>query len=1171
MSAEDRLTVRMLGQPRILWRDQQITIPRRLARTFIYYLACHKVMISRSDLVNLFWPDSPNSRQHLRDLLSKLRSELPDPDIIRTDRDWIGLNYQKVSSDVLVFEDLYEQLSLPFLNIENRPVPEAIYQKLLNAVTMWEAPGFLYGVALIEKDDLSEWVENKNRRLRFKWLNLMMRIARHLMAVGDLESALIWLEKVNENDEDYEFPQVIYNRLDVLYQLGRLSQAYEYGIQYVEEVKTEWFSEFKLPFARLMKKIENERLEVGLRTTPPTRSSQGSTIPFMGRSDLITQIQRAYRRGDIIVLSAETGFGKSRLLNEFLKNLVTPVLIYSMEALYSERMMSYHAMIELLRKAMNMQDWQQVEKIWVSQLSALMPELQNHLEHKTEYYSLIENRQLGVYEAFRQVLLMLAGKQKILICIENAQWLDQETVQLFSYLTHRHFFSENAQLILLMSKGENQIPVKEFLLNPAWNNQIVWIDIPPLSADDISNIALYLLRKPLSDLQTQQLMEATGGNPLFVIETLQMIMEKPDQLAQKTWESIPISGVVRIVIRERLGHLSENSKQLLVCAALVGNTFSFNDVQVMANLSENDLVTAIDELIHKKIIEVNSQQYQPLRYRFSQTFIREVVYQGVSQTQKQILHKRLANHLLISTHDKKNADDLAEIGYHLSEAGKIEEGFKYWIEAAEMYKNTDDYQKANHAYEQAHLLLQNRKYDFNEQQLFDLWVGWGEMAVKINDIKAATEYYQIAMREGLYRKSSLLIGGGLSGEGFLYTLRGFPKQGMQYLERASVHLKDGYITEYIRASVRKMLTHLYDFDLNASIAEFKSVSWLENQLKTEKDELIFASLQSTIAMTYMLAGKFPEAETEANKAIQTALKHNNPSIRVECEFTLGLGFYYQGLYKTALGKFGLAMQIAESNYYWRFALETLTVNSRVHLALGKTYHCWENIQNAQTLAKMYQHERMNCILMNAEGRLYVAFGEYEKAMESFQESSKYSFSQRDHLMNKMWISFCTCMMGDLDKGIQELQQTVAEIDASRYFQLQIESRARLGLALYLKGDIQPALQILKDVTVESSEIGFAGAGMAYTFVLAQEALKAKAYDNARELGEKILNKANQEESPWLEWLGLDILIAAAPKVGKTHNKHLIQKQLVLRTLNQSKPQNMDLIIGTDSPPFFALV
>ena len=1171
MAAENLLNVRLLGVPTIMWGDQTLSIQRRMARVFIYYLASHASMVSRSELVVLFWPDSPNSRQQLRDLLSKLRAELPDPEIIQTDRDWVGLDYSKVNSDVLIFENLYEELSLPFLNIEGRPVPEAIYQKMLNAVNMWAAPAFLYGVSFMEKEELNDWVVNKNKRLRFKWLNLMMRIAQHLMVVGDLESANSWLEKVNENDENYEFPQVIYNRLDVLYQLGKLSQAYEYGMEYAEEIKTNWFSEYRLPFEALMKKIENERLQVAIRIQPPARSARGKNIPLMGRNDLISQIQRAYRRGDIIVLTGETGYGKSRIFDEFTKNLNTSIPTYTIEPVYSERHIAFHALIERLRHSMNVQDWQKIEKFWVSQLSPLMPELQSHLDKKSEYYSLIENRQLGLFEAFRQVFLTFGGNQKILINVENAQWLDEETVHLFEYLTQRNFFNEKAQLFLLLSNNEQNLPLQTYLQNPAWISQIAKIDIPPLSLEDISNITLYLLRNPLSEEQTQQLMDATGGNPLFVIETLQMILEKPEMLSQKTWDSIPLSGVVRIVIRERLGLLSEISQKVLTSAALVGITFNLDYIHAMSDLYEDVLVFAIDELINNGMIEINSRKFQTLEYRFTQTFVREVVLQSISQTQKQILHKRLANYLLVTPHDRKTAEDNAVIGYHLGEAGKIEEAFQYWIEAAELYKNANDYQKADHAYEQAYLLFQNIRMDFSDQNLFNLWVGWGDLKTRMNDLKTATEYYQKAMEEGLFRKSSLLIGSGLSGEGYLYLLRGFPNQAMQYLDRAIIHLKDGYLEEYIRAGVRKMLTHLYHFDLNASMAEFESFAHLKNQLKTEKEFIVFASLQSTIALTYMLAGRFQEAETQANQAIQTALKYKISSIRVECEFNLGLGYYYQGMYQKALEKFGLALLIAKSNYYWRFALETLTVNSRVHLALGKTYQCLENIQNAYTLANMNQYTGMHCLLTNAEGRLFVAFGNYKKALDFFNQSIKFSNMNRNQLLDHMWIGFCYCMQGDLENGVQQLKLVVQDAEKDQLIQLKLEAEGRLGLALYMKGEIDEALELLKNVTEQTSKIGFAAAGTAFAFVRAQHALKNNEYEIAIDMGKQIMEKAKQEESPWLEWIALDIWLAANQSMGKTCKKCVVQKHSLIRNLNQSKPQNSDFTLDENTTPYFALV
>ncbi len=1170
MTAENRLSVHLLGKPHIMWGDQQLTIQRRLARIFIYYLASHKSMVSRSELIVLFWPDAPKSRQNLRDLLSKLRAELPDPDAIQTDRDYVGLDYQKVNSDVLIFEDIYEQLSLPFLNIENRPVPEAIYQKLLNAVNMWDSPTFLYGVSPYNREEFNDWVTNKNRQLRFKWLNLMMRISQHLIAVGDLDGALTWLEKVNDHDDDYDFPQVIYNRLDVLYQLGKLSQAYEFGVQYLEEIKTNWFSEYRSPFESLMKKIENERFHAAIRTKPHSPAKRGNNIPFVGREDMITEIQWAYNRGDIIVISGETGFGKSRLLSEFINSLSNPTPVYSMEAIYSERKIAFHPVIEHLRRTLNMSDWQKIEKFWVSQLSLLMPELQNQIEYKSELFNLTENQQISFYEAFRQILLTLSGKQKIIICVENAQWLDQETIGLFSYLTHRQFFSEKALLVLLLGKDETNVPVFDFLKDPTWVSKVAWIQIPPLDLDDISNIAFYILRKPLSEQQSQQLKDATGGNPLFVIETLQMMIEKPDLLTELSWDQIPLSGVVQIVIRERLGHLSKNARQVLDCAAIVGSMFSFEYVEAMGDLQETALVSAIDELIEKDIIVIDSQLHQPLRYKFNQTFIRNVVLQGLSQTHKQILHKHLADHLLTRSEVKKTADELADIGNHLSQAGKVEQAFQFWIEAAELFNNRDSNQKANNAYEQAYLLSQNHTFDINDEQLYKLWVGWGELAYKMNDLKSATAYYHHAVEEGLYRNSALLIGSGLSGEGYLYLMRGLPDQANQYLERAAEYLKE-YVSEYIRNSIRIMLTHLYHFDLQASINEYESIAWLENQMKTDKDQLIFASLQSTIALTYVLSGKIIEAEIEAKKSIQTAIKLNNPTLRIENEFSLGLGYYYQGSYKKSLEKFGLVMQIAESNYYWRFVLESLSVINRVYLALGKTYQCLENIQNGYTLAKVYQYTSMNSILMNSEGRLYLAFGKYDKAISLFEESIKFSNNKRNELLNKSWIGFSKTLMGEVETGVKILQQVVEDEETQPLVQLQLESKARLGLALYLQGDVQASLTLLREVTDQSLEYGFAGAGTAYAYVQAQAALRKLESEFAGEMADFIMQKAKQEKSPWLEWHALEIMIAADNLVGKSCEKYLQQKQSIIRNLNQSKPQNLDLSLDSKSPPLFALV
>jgi tetratricopeptide (TPR) repeat protein len=214
---------------------------------------------------------------------------------------------------------------------------------------------------------------------------------------------------------------------------------------------------------------------------------------------------------------------------------------------------------------------------------------------------------------------------------------------------------------------------------------------------------------------------------------------------------------------------------------------------------------------------------------------------------------------------------------------------------------------------------------------------------------------------------------------------------------------------------------------------------------------------------------------------------------------------------------------------------------------------------------------MHSILINSEGRFYLAFGKYEKAITLFEEALKFSNNKRNVLLNQMCIGFSKILMGELENGLMILQEVVEDVDTQQLIQIQLESQARLGLALYLKGEAQAALKLLEELTVQSRAYGFAGAGTAYAYVQSQDALSRHESEIAREMAEIIMQKAKQEESPWLEWHALDIMITADQLEGKSSKEYQYQKQVIIRNLNQSKPQKLDLSLDPNSPPFFVLV
>ena len=96
----------------------------------------------------LLWPDKPEeeARRSLREHLSKLRTGLPDPNLLMADREQAWLDFNRVTVDVQAFNDLLNaNRRTAHLVARNEPLPIPVYQELASAVNLWHGEDFLAG------------------------------------------------------------------------------------------------------------------------------------------------------------------------------------------------------------------------------------------------------------------------------------------------------------------------------------------------------------------------------------------------------------------------------------------------------------------------------------------------------------------------------------------------------------------------------------------------------------------------------------------------------------------------------------------------------------------------------------------------------------------------------------------------------------------------------------------------------------------------------------------------------------------------------------------------------------------------------------------------------------------------------------------------------------------
>jgi len=210
----------------------------------------------------------------------------------------------------------------------------------------------------------------------------------------------------------------------------------------------------------------------------------------------------------------------------------------------------------------------------------------------------------------------------------------------------------------------------------------------------------------------------TEGNPLFVTETVRLLIQEGDITAGRatkggttSWE-IRIPEGVREVIGRRLDRLSERCNEVLTIAAVVGRQFRFSVLkQLVEDTSEGQLLDALDESLSARIVEDLPDEVG--FYQFTHASMQETLMGELSAARRVRLHARIAEALESSYGDE--ADDHApELAGHFAEAESIlgaEKAVHYSVVAGERALDINGLDDAEPYFRQARTLKKRRPED----------------------------------------------------------------------------------------------------------------------------------------------------------------------------------------------------------------------------------------------------------------------------------------------------------------------------------------------------------------------------------------------------------------------------------------------------------------------------
>ncbi len=207
-----------------------------------------------------------------------------------------------------------------------------------------------------------------------------------------------------------------------------------------------------------------------------------------------------------------------------------------------------------------------------------------------------------------------------------------------------------------------------------------------LSQADVEKMitAIFDQEQPVKPEFAEAIQSLTDGNPFFIEETLKALITSGDiYYGMGGWTRRPVNELqiprtVQDAVQRRIDPLSEETKQLLILAAAAGRRFDFDLLQRLTQLSEEDLLKRVKELIAAQLVIEESADY----FLFRHALTRQAIYSELLVRERRALHHQIAE-TLQEINDTTNNARLAELAYHTYEAGMWEDALRFSQQAGE--------------------------------------------------------------------------------------------------------------------------------------------------------------------------------------------------------------------------------------------------------------------------------------------------------------------------------------------------------------------------------------------------------------------------------------------------------------------------------------------------------
>jgi DNA-binding SARP family transcriptional activator len=271
-----------------------------------------------------------------------------------------------------------------------------------------------------------------------------------------------------------------------------------------------------------------------------------------------------------------------------------------------------------------------------------------------------------LFERIVSALRKGSAQRPILLVMDDVQWADPASLQMFGHLADRI-----PRGMTMMGALRDRAPapgpdLAKMLAGVSRSPTHRRVRLKALSPDEVVDLVHSEVGSALVPSVARSLHDRTAGNPFFVLELARLLVDSQGDQKHFTGQA-GVPSTVLDVVRDRTVRLDEEARNMLQVAAVIGTELDIRILAQSSGMDEQTCLNRFQEVEELGVLAASSAN--PRVFRFTHDIVRESIIETTPRGRVPRMHLDVADAL-----DRANAGDDAaveRVAYHLWSAGPL--------------------------------------------------------------------------------------------------------------------------------------------------------------------------------------------------------------------------------------------------------------------------------------------------------------------------------------------------------------------------------------------------------------------------------------------------------------------------------------------------------------------